>query len=87
MPDLSPSVMSDTYSPTGATDITAKLPVQTHREFFFTEIYTDIQLKALKRSLEVFNMKIIMRRDFVIFYYKITKSAAPPGGVFQIKLK
>ena len=54
----------------------------------FCSMYnTDIQLKTLRRSLEVFHMKIIMRRDFVIFYYKITKSATPPGGVFQIKLK
>ena len=29
--------------------------------------YTDIQLKTLMRSLEVFNMKINMRRDYVIF--------------------
>lgn len=29
--------------------------------------YTDIQLKTLRRSLEVFNMKINMRRDYVIF--------------------
>ena len=28
---------------------------------------TDIQLKTLRRSLEVFNMKINMRRDYVIF--------------------
>ena len=48
---------------------------------------TDIKLKTLRRSLEVFNMKIIMRRGFVIFYYKITKSATPSGGGFQIKLK
>ncbi len=30
--------------------------------------YTDIQLKTLMRSLEVFNMKINMRRDSEIFY-------------------
>ena len=30
-------------------------------------IYTDIQLKTLSRKVEVFNMKIIMRRDFMIF--------------------
>ena len=47
----------------------------------------DMQLKTLRRSLEVFHMKIIMRRDFVIFYYKIIKSATPPGGGFQMKLK
>ena len=29
--------------------------------------YTDIQLKTLSRRVEVFNMKIIMRRDFMIF--------------------
>ena len=29
--------------------------------------YTDIQLKTLRHSLEVFNMKINMRRDYVIF--------------------
>ena len=28
---------------------------------------TDIQLKTLSRRLEVFNMKIIMRRDSMIF--------------------
>ena len=32
-----------------------------------TGIYTDIQLKTLSRRIEVFNMKIIMRRDFMIF--------------------
>ena len=32
------------------------------------ETYTDIQLKTLSRRIEVFNMKIIMRRDSVIFY-------------------
>ncbi len=31
-------------------------------------IHTDIQLKTLSRRIEVFNMKIIMRRDPVIFY-------------------
>ena len=30
--------------------------------------YTDIQLKPLRRSIEGFHMKIIMRRDCVIFY-------------------
>ena len=30
--------------------------------------YTDIQLKTLSRRIEVFNMKIIMRRESVIFY-------------------
>ena len=29
--------------------------------------YTDIQLKTLSRRVEVFYMKIIMRRDFMIF--------------------
>ena len=29
---------------------------------------TDIQLKTLSRRIEVFNMKIIMRRDSDIFY-------------------
>ena len=29
--------------------------------------YTDIQLKSLSRRVEVFYMKIIMRRDFMIF--------------------
>ena len=29
--------------------------------------YTDIQLKTLRHSLKVFNMKINMRRDYVIF--------------------
>jgi len=32
-------------------------------------------------------MKINMRRDFVIFFSKITKSATPQGGAFQFKLK
>ena len=32
--------------------------------------YTDIQLKALSRRIEVFNMKIIMRRDSIIFYFE-----------------
>ena len=36
-------------------------------------IDTDIQLKTLRHSLEVFNMKIIMRQDFVIFYCKNNK--------------
>ena len=31
-------------------------------------IHTDIQLKTLSRRIEVFNMKIIMRRESVIFY-------------------
>ena len=30
--------------------------------------YTDIQLKTLSRRIEVFNMKIMMRRDSDIFY-------------------
>ena len=30
-------------------------------------IDTDIQLKTLSQRIEVFNMKIIMRRDFMIF--------------------
>ena len=30
--------------------------------------YTDIQLKTLSRRVEVFYKKIIMRRDFMIFY-------------------
>ncbi len=30
--------------------------------------HTDIQLKTLSRRIEVFNMKIIMRRESVIFY-------------------
>ena len=29
--------------------------------------HTDIQLKTLSQRIEVFNMKIIMRRDFMIF--------------------
>ena len=38
-----------------------------HTIAFFLS-YTDIQLKTLSRRIEVFNMKIIMRRDSVIFY-------------------
>ena len=30
--------------------------------------HTDIQLKTLSRRIEVFNMKIIMRQESVIFY-------------------
>ena len=33
-------------------------------------IYTDIQLKTLSRRVEVFDMKIIMRRDLMIFQPK-----------------
>jgi len=51
------------------------------------DFHTDIQLKPLRLSLEGFNMKINMRRDFVIFFSKITKSATPQGGAFQFKLK
>jgi len=36
--------------------------------FSFAWNYTDIQLKILSRRLEIFNMKIIMRRDSDIFY-------------------
>ena len=32
--------------------------------------YTDIQLKTLSRRIEVYNMKIIMRRDSIIFYFE-----------------
>ena len=39
---------------------------QAEKEMLVT--YTDIQLKTLSRRIEVFNMKIIMRRDSVIFY-------------------
>ena len=31
---------------------------------------TDIQLKTLSRRMKVFNMKIIMRRDFMIFQFE-----------------
>ena len=48
---------------------------------------TDIQLKTLRRSLEVFNMKINMRRDYVIFQIKNHISATSKGGAFQFKLK
>jgi len=34
----------------------------------FLLCYTDIQLKALSRRLEVFNMKIIMRRACAILF-------------------
>ena len=34
----------------------------------FIYFYTDIQLKTLSRRIEVFNMKINMRRDSVIFH-------------------
>ena len=34
---------------------------------YFCLDYTDIQLKTLSRRVKVFNMKIIMRRDFMIF--------------------
>lgn len=32
----------------------------------FLRVYTDIQLKTFIHGMEVFNMKIIMRRDSVI---------------------
>ena len=32
------------------------------------QYHTDIQLKTLSRRIEVFNVKIIMRRESVIFY-------------------
>ena len=39
------------------------------RNHFIKKQYdTDIQLKTLSRRIEVFNMKIIMRRDSMIFY-------------------
>ena len=41
-----------------------KTDSQTERGFSFD---TDIQLKTLSRRLEVFHMKVIMRRDFMIF--------------------
>ena len=33
----------------------------------YNAFYTDIQLKTLSQRIEVFNMKIIMRRDHMIF--------------------
>ena len=36
--------------------------------------HTDIQLKTLSQRIEVFNMKIIMRRDFMIFQFENHKN-------------
>ena len=46
---------------------------------------TDIQLKTLSHMLEVFNMKIIMRRDSVILSPNNGIDSAE-SGVFLIKV-
>ena len=50
-------------------------------------IYTDIQLKTLGQSLEVINMKIIMRRDSVIFYLENNRIGNAIGDAFLIEIK
>ena len=69
----------------GADEKSDKVTCQNpHTSDFF---HTDIQIKTLRLSLEVFNVKINMRRDSVIFFLKTTESVTPQGGTFQFKLK
>ena len=65
-----PMILICVYKKTGqvgrgtVTQLTRPVVTITGRAFMF---YTDIQLKTLSRRVEAFNMKVIMRRDFMIF--------------------
>ncbi len=56
-------------------------------KFFISESWGKRAAIARSRFIQSFlnSMRIIMRREYVIFFFKITYSTAPQGDVFAIK--